>query len=178
MFPETKFFVIVLVMFLFPEQDVEHLNSYHHWKILKNSSLAPWLNRYKRKKWSHDTGLREIQAVSELYHNKGAAAGAAFRLLRRFFALVGVAGCAWRSSKKVNKCLWKQEGEDWKRTQEILTMVHGKRGKCQVSSLLSVQGGETNTGRGVGDAPCQQVTGSAIRASFSRCWLPQPGNGR
>ena len=96
MFPETKFFVIVLVMFLFPEQDVEHLNSYHHWKILKNSSLAPWLNRYKRKKWSHDTGLREIQAVSELYHNKGAAAGAAFRLLRRFFALVGVAGCAWR----------------------------------------------------------------------------------
>lgn len=45
-------------------------------------------------------------------------------------------------------------------------MVYGKGGKCQVSSLPLEQCGETNTGRGVGDAPCCQVTGCVIPASF------------
>lgn len=41
-------------------------------EIKKKSSLAPWLNRYK---WKDDLMIlaSEIQAVSELYHNKGAA---------------------------------------------------------------------------------------------------------
>ena len=93
--------------------------------------------------------------------------GAAFRLLRRSFALVGVAGCAWRSSKKVNKCLWKQEKEDCNRIQEILTMVHGNGDKHQVSSLPLDEG--TKTRSGVGDTHCYHVTGNVIPLSFPTC---------
>lgn len=145
----------------------------------KKSSFAPWFSRYK---WKNDLMILSsqiIQAVSELYHKKGAAVGAAFRLLRRSFALVGVAGCAWRSSKKVNKCLWKQEREDWKRTQEILTMVHGKGANAK--SLVCLQNNEKKH---------KHKEQGGWRPLLSRDWLcnppflshrltaSEPGNGR
>ena len=100
----VKEFLIVPDFFLPPLQDVELWNSCFH-RGKKSPHLHHGLVGTNRKNDLMILASQIIQAVSELYHNKGAAMGAAFRLLRRSFALVGVAGCAWRSSKKVNKCL-------------------------------------------------------------------------